>query len=56
LAKITPVAPPIVKSKIKPLIQKERGDEGKDDECKVAIHLKTFTPVGTAIIKVAAEK
>lgn len=55
-ARATPVKPPTVNSTIKPLAHKT----GVLDVCRpparVANHLNTFTPVGTAITIVAAVK
>lgn len=56
LAKITPVNPPIVKRKIKPKAHKIWGEKDMVDPWRVAIQLNTLTPVGTAIIIVAAVK
>lgn len=55
-AKITPVRPPIVKRKTKPRAQSRGVSQRKFLPCRVAIHLNTFIPVGTAIIMVAAVK
>jgi hypothetical protein len=56
LAKIIPVNPPIVNRKMNPMDQSNDGVIFKYDPWIVAIHLKIFTPVGTAIIIVAAVK
>lgn len=56
LAKTTPVNPPTVKRKMKPMAHRAVGDIIIGDPWIVAIHLNTFTPVGTAIIIVAAVK
>jgi len=50
------VSPPIVNKKINPTAHIKEGDRFKYDPCRVAIHLKIFTPVGIAIIIVAAVK
>jgi len=52
-----PVKPPKVNKKIKPLTQ-SRGTEVETffPPYKLANHLKIFTPVGTAIVIVAAVK
>lgn len=52
----TPVRPPTVNKKIKPKVHKKEGLKSSLPPTIVAIHLKTFTPVGTAIIIVAAVK
>lgn len=56
LAKITPVNPPSVNKKMNPRAHISDGVIRRGDPCRVAIHLNTFTPVGTAIIIVAAVK
>lgn len=56
LAKITPVNPPMVNKKINPKAHKSWGEKFSLEPWRVAIHLNTFTPVGTAIIIVAAVK
>jgi hypothetical protein len=55
-ARITPVNPPIVNKKINPKAHRSWGEKKIGAPCKVAIQLKTLTPVGTAIIIVAAVK
>lgn len=55
-ARMTPVKPPIVNKKMNPRAHNNCGEKFKDEPCRVAIHLKTLTPVGTAIIIVAAVK
>jgi len=45
-----------VNRKINPRAQRRVGEKFNGDPWRVAIHLKTFTPVGTAIIIVAAVK
>jgi len=56
LARTIPVKPPIEKRKTKPMDHKRVGEKVKLDPWRVAIQLKIFTPVGTAIIIVAAVK
>ena len=56
LARITPVRPPKVNKKIKPKDHRSGGVMTKGAPWRVAIQLNTFTPVGTAIIIVAAVK
>jgi hypothetical protein len=56
LAKTTPVTPPIVNKKIKPNANKAAVFIRIAPPHNVASQLKTFTPVGTAIIIVAAVK
>ena len=56
LARTIPVKPPIEKRKTNPIAHKRVGEKVKLDPCRVAIQLKIFTPVGTAIIMVAAVK
>lgn len=56
LAKTTPVKPPNVKRKINPKDHSKEGVSLKSLPWIVAIHLKIFTPVGIAIIIVAAVK
>jgi hypothetical protein len=56
LARIIPVRPPIENKKINPIDHRIVGVIDKLEPCKVAIHLKIFTPVGIAIIIVAAVK
>jgi hypothetical protein len=54
--KTTPVNPPTVNRNTNPTDHKKDGEICKFPPSMVAIHLKTFTPVGTAIIIVAAVK
>jgi hypothetical protein len=56
LANRTPVKPPTVKRKIKPKDHNIGASKDKLAPTKVASHLKTFTPVGIAIIIVADVK
>ena len=56
LAKTIPVKPPTVKRKIKPRAHIIAGDHLILPPCSVASQLKTFTPVGIAIIIVADVK
>lgn len=56
LARIIPVRPPIEKRKTNPIAHSKVGETNKLDPCKVAIQLKILTPVGMAIIIVAAVK
>ena len=56
LDKIIPVRPPTVNRKIHPYDQSIGGAVDSLDPCKVASHLKTLIPVGTAIIIVTAVK
>lgn len=56
LAKITPVSPPIVKRNTKPKAHIMGASNDKWALNMVAIHLKIFTPVGMAMIMVAAVK
>jgi hypothetical protein len=56
LAKIIPVNPPTVNKNTNPIAQRRAGVNVKALPCKVATHLKILTPVGTAIIIVAAVK
>jgi hypothetical protein len=56
LDKTTPVKPPIVNKKIKPRTHNITGCFIITEPKKVASHLKTLTPVGTAITIVAAVK
>lgn len=51
-----PVRPPTVNKKINPSVQQREGDILILVPCRVATHLKIFTPVGIAIIIVAAVK
>ena len=55
-ANTTPVTPPTVKRPINPIAHRSAGSNFGRPPCSVAIHLKILTPVGTAIIIVAAEK
>ena len=56
LAKIMPVSPPTVKRKINPRAHRRGVSHLMVPPCKVANQLKTFTPVGMAIIIVADVK
>lgn len=56
LAKIIPVRPPVVNRKINPKVHRRGGVRDRFLPCRVAIQLNTFTPVGIAIIIVAAVK
>ena len=56
LAKTIPVRPPTVKRKIKPSAHKRGVSHLIAPPCSVASQLKTFTPVGMAIIIVAEVK
>jgi len=56
LAKTTPVTPPMVNKKIKPNANKAAVLMRITPPHRVASQLKTFTPVGTAMIIVAAVK
>jgi len=51
-----PVRPPTVKRNTKPVAHNKAGVKIKILPWRVATHLKIFTPVGTAIIIVAAVK
>lgn len=55
-ARITPVSPPTVKRKIKPIANNIGVRKWIDPPQAVAIQLKILIPVGTAIIIVAAVK
>jgi len=55
-ARITPVRPPIVKRKTNPSAQSRGVSHRRFLPWRVAIHLNTLIPVGTAIIMVAAVK
>lgn len=55
-AKITPVRPPTVNRKTKPIAHNMGASGDRWDPISVAIHLKIFTPVGIAMIMVAAVK
>jgi len=56
LAKITPVRPPTVNRNTKPNDHNMGVSKEIWDPFRVASHLNTFTPVGMAIIIVAAVK
>ncbi len=56
LARTIPVSPPTVKRKIKPSAQRRGVSHLIDPPWSVANQLKTFTPVGIAIIMVADVK
>lgn len=56
LARITPVSPPTVKRKIKPIAHNRGVSHLIMPPCRVASQLNTFTPVGIAIIIVAEVK
>lgn len=57
LDKRTPVNPPSVNKKMKPFTQREGTEEDKFFEpYKLASQLKILTPVGTAMVIVAAVK
>jgi hypothetical protein len=56
LARTIPVNPPIENRKTNPIVHNRVGVVERFDLCSVAIHLKIFTPVGMAIIIVAAVK
>jgi len=56
LDKTTPVRPPIVNKKTNPNDQSIGVSNLGCEPAKVASHLNTFTPVGIAIIIVAAVK
>jgi hypothetical protein len=56
LDKITPVSPPQVNKKMKPNTNNNGVDNFKLPPHRVANQLKILTPVGTAIIIVAAVK
>lgn len=56
LAKTIPVKPPTVNKKMKPSAHSIAGDHLILPPCRVANQLKTFTPVGMAIIMVADVK
>lgn len=56
LASTIPVSPPTVNKNTNPIAHMSVGVIFKFLPCKVATHLKIFTPVGTAIIMVAAVK
>lgn len=56
LANTIPVRPPTVNRKIKPRAHSIAGDHLMFPPCRVASQLKTFTPVGIAMIIVAEVK
>jgi hypothetical protein len=56
LERIMPVRPPKVKRKINPKAHSRIVLNERNEPYKVINHLKTLTPVGTAIIIVAAVK
>lgn len=56
LANTIPVRPPTVNRKIKPRAHSIAGDHLIFPPCRVASQLKTFTPVGMAMIIVAEVK
>lgn len=56
LANTIPVRPPTVNRKIKPRAHSMAGDHLMFPPCRVASQLKTFTPVGIAMIMVAEVK
>lgn len=56
MASTIPVNPPTVNRKINPRAHNIAGDHLIFPPCKVANQLKTFTPVGIAIIMVADVK
>lgn len=56
LARTIPVRPPTVKRKMKPRAHKRGVSHLIEPPCRVASQLKTFTPVGMAIIIVAEVK
>ena len=56
LARTTPVTPPTVKTKMKPIANSIGGLSEIEPPHIVASHEKTFTPVGTAITIVAKTK
>lgn len=56
LASTIPVSPPTVNRKIKPKAHSIAGDHLMLPPCSVASQLKTFTPVGMAMIIVADVK
>lgn len=56
LASTIPVRPPTVNRKMKPRAHSMAGDHLMFPPCRVASQLKTFTPVGIAIIMVAEVK
>lgn len=56
LARTMPVRPPTVNRKMKPSAQRRGVSHLIEPPCRVASQLKTFTPVGMAIIIVADVK
>lgn len=56
LARTMPVRPPTVKRKMKPIAQRRGVSHLIEPPWRVASQLKTFTPVGIAIIIVADVK
>lgn len=56
LASTIPVSPPTVKRKMKPRAHSRGVSHLIEPPCRVASQLKTFTPVGMAIIIVADVK
>lgn len=56
LDRTMPVSPPTVNRKIKPSAHSIAGDHLMFPPCRVASQLKTFTPVGMAMIIVADVK
>lgn len=56
LARTIPVKPPIENKNTNPIDQRRVGVILRLDPWSVAIHLKILTPVGTAMIIVAAVK
>jgi len=56
LERMIPVSPPRVKRKINPRAQSRIALKETNEPYKVISHLKTLTPVGTAMIIVAAVK
>jgi len=56
LDRTTPVSPPTVKRKMNPRDHNIGVSNEMWDPLRVASHLKTFTPVGIAMIMVAAVK
>jgi len=56
LARTTPVTPPTVNKNKNPVLHKYWGVHVITFPARVRIHEKTFTPVGIAIIIVAAVK
>lgn len=56
LDRTMPVSPPTVNRKMKPSAHSIAGDHLMFPPCRVASQLKTFTPVGMAMIIVADVK